>query len=83
MNSIPTTETRNRISEVWKTVAEEPVAILRPGVAAAVVVSPSEYERLSAGARKSTQGGFTKGLFPGVDWDEVFAGPAVGFDQRG
>lgn len=81
MVTINATEARNNIGQLWSKAAKEPVTVLSAGQAVAVVLSPAEFERLTA-RRRGAKAGFAKHLFVGVDLnglldtslDDVFGG---------
>ena len=81
MKTLSSTAVKNRIAEALKLAQEEPVAIQSHGATVAFLISPTEYERLSQKPRPLRKGGYMKGLFEGVDWDEVLSRPARGFDE--
>ncbi len=66
MVTINATEARNNIGKLWDRAAKEPVTVLSAGQAVAVVLSPAEFERLTA-RRRGAKAGFAKHLFEGVD----------------
>lgn len=66
MVTINVTEARNNVEELWSKAAQEPVTVLSAGQAVAVVLSPAEFERLTA-RRRGAKAGFAKHLFAGVD----------------
>jgi prevent-host-death family protein len=66
MVTINTTEARNNLEKLWSQAAKEPVTVLSAGRAVAVVLSPAEFERLTA-RRRGAKAGFAKHLFNGVD----------------
>jgi len=59
-------EAHDNIAELWSKAAQEPVTVLSAGQAVAVVLSPAEFERLTA-RRRGAKAGFAKHLFNGVD----------------
>ena len=69
------------VFEAWDLAKREPVAVVSNGATIAIIMSPSEYERLTLHEQKPRQGGYMKGLFAGVDWDDVLASPACGFEE--
>ena len=70
MVTINASEARNNIGKLWKNASNEPVTILSAGKAVAVVLSPAEFDRLTA-RRRGAKAGFAKHLFPGVDLNAV------------
>ena len=74
-------EACNNIEELWSKAAKGPVTVLSAGQAVAVVLSPAEFERLTA-RHHGAKAGFAKHLFGGVDLnalldtslDDVFEG---------
>lgn len=66
MVTINVTEAHDNIGEIWSKAAKEPVTVLSAGQAVAVVLSPAEFERLTA-RRRGAKAGFAKHLFGGVD----------------
>ena len=81
MTTISATEARNNIGKLWSEAANGPVTVLSAGQAVAVVLSPAEFEKLTA-RRRGVKAGFAKHLFAGVDMnalletniDDVFEG---------
>lgn len=80
MTTISATEARNNIGKLWETAAQEPVTVLSAGKPIAVVLSPDEYDKMTA--RRKPRAGFAKHLLSGVDVralldtpiDDVFEG---------
>ena len=72
MVTINVTEAHENIEELWSKAAQEPVTVLSAGQAVAVVLSPQEFERLTA-RRRGAKAGFAKHLFPGVDMNALLA----------
>ena len=70
MVTINAADARNDIEELWSKAAQEPITILRAGQAVAVVLSPAEFERLTA-RRRGAKAGFAKHLFSGGDLNSV------------
>ena len=66
MVTINATEARDDIEELWSNAAKEPVTVLSAGQAIVVVLSPTEFKRLSARGR-GAKAGFAKYLFGGGD----------------
>ena len=66
MVTINATEARDDIEELWSKAAKEPVTVLSAGQAIVVVLSPTEFKRLSARGR-GAKAGFAKYLFGGGD----------------
>ena len=66
MITINATEARNNIGKLWSQAANEPVTVLSAGQAVAVVISPTEFEKLTA-RRRGAKAGFAKHLFKGAD----------------
>lgn len=66
MVTISATEARSRIGELWDKAADGPVTVVSAGKAVAVVLSPAEFERLTA-RRRGAKAGFAKHLFPRAD----------------
>ncbi len=79
MTTINATEARNNIGKLWTEAANGPVTVLSAGRPVAVVLSPAEFNKLTA-RQDGIKAGFAKHLFPGVDMnalletniDEVF-----------
>ena len=80
MVTITATKARNNIGELWNKAADEPVLVLSAGQPIAVVLSPAEFDKLTA-RRGGAKAGFAKHLFRDVDMnalldtslDDVFA----------
>ncbi len=72
MVTINATEARNNIGQLWSKAAKEPVTILSAGQAVAVVLSPAEFEKLTA-RRRGPKAGFAKHLCEGVDMNALLA----------
>lgn len=72
MTTISATEARNNIGKLWETAAQEPVTVLSAGKPIAVVLSPDEYEKMTA-RRKPRQAGTGKQFFAGVDVNALLA----------
>lgn len=70
MVTINATEARNNIGKLWSRAAKEPVTILSAGQPVAVVLSPAEFEKLTA-RRRGAKAGFAKHLFQGVDMNAL------------
>jgi len=70
MITINATEARNNIEKLWSQAANEPVIVLNAGQAVAVVLSPSEFAKLTT-RRRGVKAGFAKHLFPGVDMNSL------------
>ncbi len=66
MVTIDANQARNNIGKLWKEAANEPIAVLSAGKAVAVVLSPAEFDKLTA-RRRGAKAGFAKHLFQGVD----------------
>jgi prevent-host-death family protein len=66
MTTISATEARNNIGKLWDKASNGPVTVLSAGEPVAVVLSPAEYEKLTA-RKRGVKAGFAKHLFPGVD----------------
>jgi len=64
--TINAAEAHEDIEKLWSQAAQEPVTVLSAGQAVAVVLSPTEFERLTA-QRRGAKAGFAKHLFNGVD----------------
>jgi prevent-host-death family protein len=67
---INASEARNNIGKLWSSAASGPVTIMSAGKPIAVVLSPSEYEKLTA-RRGGAKAGFAAHLFPGTDLNAV------------
>ena len=59
MVTINATEARDDIEELWSKAVKEPVTVLSAGQAIVVVLSPTEFKRLSARGR-GAKAGFAK-----------------------
>jgi prevent-host-death family protein len=70
MTTISATEARNNIGKLWSEAANGPVTVLSAGQAVAVVLSPAEFDKLTA-RRRGIKAGFGKHLFPGVDMNAL------------
>lgn len=70
MTTISATEARNNIGKLWTEVANGPVTVLSAGQPVAVVLSPAEFNELTA-RQRGIQAGFAKHLFPGVDMNAL------------
>ena len=70
MITVTATEARNNIGELWDKAAREPVTVLSAGQPVAVVLSPSEFNKLIA-RRGGAKAGFAKHLFPDVDMNAL------------
>jgi prevent-host-death family protein len=66
MTTISATEAQNNLNQLWSEAANGPVTVLSAGQPVAVVLSPAEFNRLTA-RRSGIKAGFAKHLFPGVD----------------
>lgn len=66
MVTISATEARNRIGKLWEEAADGPVTVVSAGKAVAVVLSPAEFEKLTA-QRRGAKAGFAKHLFREAD----------------
>ena len=62
MTTISATEARNNIGKLWSEAANGPVTVLSAGQAVAVVLSPAEFDKLTA-RRRGVKAGFAKHLF--------------------
>lgn len=72
MVSITATEARNNIKKLWCAASKEPVTVQSAGKPIAVVMSPEEYDKLTA-VKKPRKAGFLKEMFEGVDVDAIMA----------
>lgn len=70
MVTMSATEARNSIGKLWDKAAAGPVTIVSAGKAVAVVLSPAEFEKLTARCR-GAKAGFAKHLFPDVDMNAL------------
>lgn len=70
MVTINATEARNNIGKLWSKAADGPVTVLSAGQPVAVVLSPSDFDKLTA-RRHSAKAGFAKHLFAGVDMNAL------------
>ncbi len=70
MTTISATEARNNIGRLWTEAANGPVTVLSAGQPVAVVLSPAEFNQLTA-RRRGIKAGFAKHLFPGVDMNAL------------
>ena len=70
MNTITAAEAGSDIGELWKQAADGPVLVVSAGQAAAVVLSPGEFDKLTA-RRRGAKAGFAKHLFPGTDMNAL------------
>ena len=75
MVTINASEARNNIGKLWKEAAKEPVTILSAGKVVAVVLSPTEFQKLTA-PRRGAKAGFAKHLLPGVDLNALLSSHA-------
>ena len=66
MITISATEARNHIGKLWEEAADGPVTVVSAGKPVAVVISPAEFEKLTA-RRRGAKAGFAKHLFGGAD----------------
>ena len=66
MVTISVEEARGNIGELWSKAAREPVTVFSAGQAVTVVLSPAEFERLTA-RHRGAKAGFAKHLFGGAD----------------
>lgn len=83
MVTINASEARNNIGKLWKEAAKEPVTVLSAGKAVAVVLSPTEFQKLTA-PRRGAKSGFAKHLFIGVDLNPLLETSLEGvFRARG
>ena len=70
MTTISATEARNNIGRLWSEAANGPVTVLSAGQPVAVVLSPTEFAKLTA-RKQGIKAGFGKHLFPGVDMNAL------------
>ena len=70
MTTISATEARNNIGKLWSEAANGPVTVLSAGQPVAVVLSPAEFNKLTA-RQSGIKAGFGKHLFPGVDMNAL------------
>ena len=70
MVTMSATEARNSIGKRWDKAAAGPVTIVSAGKTVAVVLSPAEFEKLTA-RRRGAKAGFAKHLFPDVDMNAL------------
>ena len=70
MTTISATEARNNIGKLWSEAANGPVTVLSAGQPVAVVLSPAEFDKLTA-RKQGAKAGFAKHLFPGVDMNAL------------
>lgn len=77
MATISETEARSNIGKLWRTAAQGPVTVESAGRPIAVVLSPEEYDRISARRPARTpqprQAGTGKSLLAGVDINALLA----------
>lgn len=71
------TEARNNIGKLWDRAAQEPVQVEAAGKPLAVVMSPQQYERLTAAHRKPRVPGTGANLLAGLDVQKFLATPIV------
>jgi len=70
MTTINATEARNNIGKLWSEAAHGPVTVLSAGQPVAVVLSPAEFDKLTA-RQRGAKAGFAKHLFPNVDMNAL------------
>jgi len=70
MTTINATEARNNIGKVWQKAASGPVTVLSAGQPVAVILSPTEFQKLTA-RRRGVKAGFAKDLFKGKDMNDL------------
>ncbi len=70
MTTISAAEAQNNLGQLWSEAANGPVTILSAGQPVAVVLSPAEFDKLTARWR-GVKAGFAKHLFPGVDMNAL------------
>ena len=70
MTTISATEARNNIGRLWSEAANGPVTVLSAGQPVAVVLSPAEFDKLTA-RKRGVRAGFAKHLFPGTDMNAL------------
>ena len=70
MMTMSAMEGRNSIGKLWDKAAAGPVTVVSTGKAVAVVLSPAEFEKLTA-RRCGAKAGFAKHLFPAVDMNAL------------
>ncbi len=70
MITITATEANDSLPNLWQQAADEPVMVLNNGQAVAVVLSPTEFARLTA-RRQGAKAGFAKHLFAEVDMNAL------------
>ncbi len=66
MTTISATEARNNIGKLWDKASNGPVTVLSAGEPVAVVLSPAEYEKLTA-RKQGAKAGFAKHLMSDSD----------------
>jgi prevent-host-death family protein len=80
MVTIKATFVRNHIAETWEMARNGPVVVENHGQPEFVILTASEYEKLSS-KRKPRQPGFGAHLFEGIDVDELLATPIPGIEE--
>ena len=70
MTTISAAEASNSVSNLWNEAAHGPVTVLSAGQPVAAVMSPAEFNKLTA-RQHGIKAGFAKHLFPGVDMNAL------------
>jgi len=73
MVTITASEARNNIGKLWDAAATEPVLVEAVGKPVAVVMSPEQYNRLTAKPRKPRVLGTGASLLGGLDVNRFLA----------
>jgi PHD/YefM family antitoxin component YafN of YafNO toxin-antitoxin module len=80
MKTVKATFVRNHIAEIWDMARKEPISVETRGQAEFVIISASEYKKLT-GERKARQAGYARHLFEGIDVDQLLATPIPGIEE--
>lgn len=75
MLTLTAVEARDNIGTLWEKAASEPVMIESAGQPLAVIMSPSEYERLTSAPRKPRVAGTGANLLANIDVEALLATP--------
>lgn len=75
MVTMTASEARNNIGKLWDAAANEPVLVESVGKPLAVVMSPDQYDRLTAKRRKPRVLGTGANLLAGLDVEKFLAIP--------
>lgn len=80
MKTIKAAFVRNHIAETWAMARKEPVLVENHGEPEFVILSASEYVKLTQ-PRAPRQAGYAKHLFAGIDVDEMLNTPVPGIED--